>query len=86
MYRLLFSFSLVLHEFHIFFLTMNYIIAISNKVSIEYINISDIKESTTIGMTSARGIAWDDNTVSASPDCFITPSFKIDFLECAGRL
>ena len=52
----------------------------------EYINIGDIKKSTTIGMTGARGIAWDDNIVSALPDCFITPSLEIDFSECAGRL
>ena len=52
----------------------------------EYINIGDIKESATIGMTGARGIAWDDNTVSAPPDCFITPSLEIDFSKCAGQL
>ena len=52
----------------------------------EYINIGDNKESATIGITSARGIAWDDNTVSALSDCFITSSLEIDFSECAGRL
>ena len=40
----------------------------------EYINIGDIKESATIGMTGARGIAWADDTASAPPDCFATPS------------
>ena len=52
----------------------------------EYINIGDNKESATIGIAGARGIAWDDNTVSAPPDCFITPSLEIDFSEYAGRL
>ena len=76
MYQSLFSFGLAFHEFHIFFLTMNHIIAISNKVSIEYINIGDIKESATIEMTGAKGIAWADDTASASPDCFTTLLLK----------
>jgi len=42
----------------------------------KYINIGDIKKSATIGMTGARGIVWDDNIVSAPPDCFITPPLK----------
>ena len=65
---------------------MSHIIAISSKVSMEYINIGDIKESATIGIAGTRGIAWDNNTVFAPPDCFITPSLEIDFLECTGRL
>ena len=52
----------------------------------EYINIGDIKESATIGMTGARGIAWVDDTAYAPPDCFATPSLEINFSECAGRL
>ncbi len=52
----------------------------------EYINIGDIKESATIGMTGARGIAWADDTASALSDCFATPSLEIIFSECAGRL
>ena len=52
----------------------------------KYINISDNKESATIEIASTRSIAWDDNTVSVLPDCFITPSLEIDFSECAGRL
>ena len=52
----------------------------------EYINIGDIKESATIGMTSARGIAWADDTASTPPDCFAIPFLKIIFLECAGQL
>ena len=65
---------------------MNHIIAISNKVSMEYINIGDIKEFIIIGITSARGIAWADDTASTPPDCFATPFLKIIFLEYAGRL
>ena len=42
----------------------------------EYINIGDIKESVTIGMTGARGIAWADDTASAPPDCFATLPLK----------
>ncbi len=86
MYQLLFSFSLALHEFHIFFLTINHIIAISNKVSMKYINISDNKKSATIGIANARDSAWDDNTISASPDCFATLFLEIIFSECASRL
>ena len=52
----------------------------------EYINISDIKESATIRMTYARGIVWDDNTVSAPPDYFITLSLEIDFSKYADQL
>src|SRR6266496_4876180 len=86
MYRSLFSFGLarsqkdLLHEFHIFFLTTNHIIAISNKVSMEYINISDIKELATIGIAGARGISWDNGTASAPPDSKGIPSLEINFL------
>ncbi len=52
----------------------------------EYINISNNKESVTIKIAGARGITWDDNTISALSDCFITPSLKIDFSECASQL
>src|SRR2546423_12439322 len=48
MYRSLFSFSLALHKFHSFFLTTYHIIAISSKVSMEYIIISNIKELASI--------------------------------------
>ena len=44
----------------------------------EYIIISDIKE-----LTSIEAIAGKD-TIFVSPNCFTTPSLKINFLEYAG--
>ena len=52
----------------------------------EYINISNIKESTIIGMIGARGIAWADDTASVLPDCFTTSSLEIIFSEYADQL
>ena len=52
----------------------------------EYINISNNKESVTIKIAGARGITWADDTASVPPDCFATPSLEIIFLKCAGQL
>src|SRR5437763_9646702 len=61
MYQSLFSFGLALHKFHSFFLITYHIIAISSKVSMEYIIISNIKE-----LTSIEAVVGKD-TVSAPP-------------------
>jgi len=53
--------SLFFHKFHSFFLTTSHIIAISNKVSIEYIIISNIKEFASIGAVA------DKDTTSTLP-------------------
>ena len=34
----------------------------------------------------ARGIIWAEDTASAPPNCFATPSLEINFSECAGQL
>jgi len=48
---------LFFHIFHIFFPTTIHIIAISIRVSIEYINIGDIKKLTIIGTVAGKSIA-----------------------------
>src|SRR6266498_4584509 len=56
MYQLLFF-----HKFYSFFPTTSHIIAISSKVSMEYIIIGDIKELASIGAVAGK------DTVSAPP-------------------
>jgi hypothetical protein len=46
----------------------------------KYVTISDIKELAMIGVVAGKG------TASAPPNCFATPSLKIDFSKCAGQL
>src|SRR4051812_21786738 len=74
MYQSLFSFSLALHKFHSFFLITYHIIAISSKVSMEYIIIGDNKELAMIGAVTGKDtistlpaeIIWDESFIGGS--------------------
>ena len=53
----------------------------------EYNTIGDIRELVTAGIvTGARGISWDNGTISALSEYFAIPFYKIKFSEYASRL
>src|SRR5207248_1949854 len=76
--------SLFFHKFHSFFPTTSHIIAISSKVSMEYIIIGDIKKLESIGAVAGKGttsappaeIIWDESFIGGGGEDISLFSFN----------